>query len=281
MPRLTAFIATIAIVIAAAVVAPSASAQFNIFGLSNTTPPPAALARQLDKPVPPSLLATLARASHEGLAFTGKATASDMYAIKGPRPNSGSKSGLLYIGADFCPYCAGERWGLMLTVLRFGKLNGVRYTFSSSTDVYPNTPTVTFLHASFTSPYLDFQAIETADREQHPLTQPDALQNKIFTTFDAPPYVQYSESIPFVYVNGQYMLGSLLVTPKDIDGKTWDQIAATLANPKSPLFKRVMPRVNLLTAAICRGNGGQPIDVCTAPGVKAADGVLGTLLPRL
>jgi len=36
----------------------------------------------------------------------------------------------------------------------------------------------------------------------------------------------------------------------------------------------VMPRVNLLTAAICHLDGGKPADVCTAPGVAAAKSVL-------
>lgn len=278
MPRLPAIIAAAAFAATFAVAQP-AQAQFDIFGLSDSTPPPPALAKQLDKPVPASLLDTLARASRAGLAFTGKATTSDLIAISGPRPNTGSKAGLLYVGADFCPYCASERWGLVLTALRFGKLSGVRYMLSSSTDAYANTPTVTFLHASYTSPYLDFQTVETADREQHPLAVPNKLQTKIFTTFDAPPYVQYAQSIPFVYLDGKYMLGNLLVTPQELGKKNWEQIAAALADPKSPLFQSVMPRVNLLTAAICRGNGGKPDDVCKAPGVIAAADVLAGLHP--
>lgn len=280
MPRLTAFIATAAI-IAIAGMAPPASAQFNIFGLSSSPPPPPALAKELHQPVTAKLMATLAAASRAGLAFTGKAAVTDLLAIKGPRPNTGSKTGLLYIGADFCPYCAGDRWGLMLTLLRFGKLDGVRYMLSSSSDVYPNTPTVTFQHATYHSAYVDFQAVETADRDEHPLMVPDKLQTKIFTTFDAPPYVQYSQSIPFVYLDGKYQLNTLLATPQELGGKDWQQVAAAFADPKSALFKSVMPRVNLLTAAICRTNGGKPADVCTAPGVKAAAGVLGTLLPML
>lgn len=261
----------------AAAFAPPAPAQFNVFGLGGAKPLPPALAKQLDQPVPAALMDTLAKASRAGLGFAGKPAATDLLAISGPRANHGSKPGLLYIGADFCPYCAGERWGLMLTLLRFGKLRGVHYMLSSPTDVYANTPTVTFQHAAYQSPYLEFQAVETADRLQRQLMVPDALQIKIFTTFDAPPYVQYSQSIPFVYLDGKYILNTLLVMPQDLAGKTWQQIAAALADPESPLFRSVMPKVNLLTAAICHTNGGKPTEVCTAPGVKAADGALARL----
>lgn len=276
MPRLSTLIATAAIILAA-ITTPPAHAQFNIFGLSDSTPPPPALAKELHKPVTAKLMATLAAASRAGLAFTGKPADTDLLAIKGPRPNNGSKTGLLYIGADFCPYCAGDRWGLILTLLRFGKLDGVRYMLSSSSDVYANTPTVTFQHATYRSDTVDFQAVETADRNEHPLMVPDKLQTKIFTTFDAPPYVQYSQSIPFVYLDGKYQLNALLVAPQDLSGKDWQRIATAFADPKSALFKSVMPKVNLLTAAICHTDGGKPVDVCTAPGVKAATGVLAGL----
>lgn len=266
------------IVLAAVITfAPTASAQFNIFGIGNSTLIPPALAKQLDRPVTPQFIAALTRASRAGLAYTGKPAASSIKAIAGPALGTAGKPGVLYIGADFCPYCASERWGLMLTLLRFGKLEGVRYMVSSSSDVFANTPTVTFQHARLASPYLTFQAVETADRLQRPLMTPSKQQLQILTHFDMPPYVEVAESIPFVYVDGKYMLSDLLLAPKSLDGKDWQQIAGEMANPKSALFAQVMPRVNLLTAAICRVNGDQPASVCRAPGVAAAQRVLSTV----
>lgn len=253
--------------------APPASAQFNIFGLGGPKTPPA-IAAKLGQPVPPSLMATLERASRAGLKLTTKPDAAGLIAVSGPRPDSGSKVGLLYVGAEFCPYCAGQRWGIVLTLLRFGKLDGMRYMASTAGDVYANTPTMTFQHATYRSPWLDLQAVETADREQHPLMQLDKLQISIFTTFDAPPYVQYPESIPFVYLGGRYVLHELLASPESLANKDWKQIAAALDDPRSALFGEVMPRVNLLTAAICRLDGQKPADVCKAAGVAAATAAL-------
>lgn len=253
--------------------APAASAQLNIFGLSAPRTP-VALIEKLNTPVATELVTTLARASHLGLDFRGKPDAAVLKAIPGAPLTTDGKPGLLYVGADYCPYCAGERWGVMLTLLRFGKLSGLRYMLSTANDVYPDTPTVTFQHASYQSPHLDFQVVETADRAGQPLMTPSPSQMKIMSTFDAPPYKKFVEPIPFVDLDGKYELNQLLVTPKPLKGKNWQQVANTLANPGSALFRSVMPRVNLLTAAICQHDGGKPVDVCTAPGVTVAKSVL-------
>lgn len=260
--------------VAVACVLPARAQLWN-FGPTGLTP--AALAKKLDQPVAPELLSTLAQASRRGLAFRAQPAATDLAALSGPRFGADGKVGLLYVGADFCPYCAGDRWGLMLVLLRFGKLSGLRYMLSTATDVYPNTPTVTFQHASYRSPYVAFQAVEIADRAGHPLALPNASQMKIFSVFDAPPYTRFSETIPFVYIGGKYRLNQLLVLPTALSGDDWQQVATALANPHSSLFRSVMPRVNLLTAAICHLDGGKPVDVCTAPGVKVAHGVLAGL----
>lgn len=266
---------TLAAILTAATLAfaPAASAQLNIFGLS-APKTPVALTEKLNTPVATELLTTLTRASHLGLDFRAKPDAAELKTIPGSRLTTDGKPGLLYVGADFCPYCAGERWGVMLTLLRFGKLSGLRYMLSTANDVYPNTPTVTFQHASYQSPYLDFQVVETADRAEQPLMTPSPSQQKIMSTFDAPPYKKFIEPIPFVDLDGKYELEQLLVMPKPLEGNNWQQVANRLANPKSALFRSVMPRVNLLTAAICHRDGGKPADVCTAPGVVAANRVL-------
>jgi hypothetical protein len=51
---------------------------------------------------------------------------------------------VLFIGAEFCPYCAAERWSLINALGRFGTFSGLKTTYSSSTDVFPDTPTFSF-----------------------------------------------------------------------------------------------------------------------------------------
>ena len=261
--------ALVAVATATATLAFPASARAGILGFGYSDTPPA-LAAKLGQPVSPTLMATLARASKAGLELKTSPGHFQLTPINGPNPAAGGKVGMLYVGAGFCPYCAGQRWGLALTLLRFGKLDGLRYMLSSARDVYPNTPTVTFAHASYTSPYVDLQAVETQDRKHGNLMTPNPSQRKIYRTFDAPPHVRFAGSIPFVYVGGKYIVKGLTAHPRKLEDRDWKQIAQGLANPDSDLFKAVMPRVNLLTAAICKLDDNKPADICTAPGVVAA-----------
>ena len=40
--------------------------------------------------------------------------------VTGPALTSGGKPEMLYIGAEWCPYCAAERWAMAVALRRFG-----------------------------------------------------------------------------------------------------------------------------------------------------------------
>jgi hypothetical protein len=240
---------------------------------SGKTPPQ--LAKKLDKPVPASLIKTLQQASMAGLALGTTPAHPALKAVDGPQLDGvKNKVGLLYVGADFCPYCAGQRWGLILTLLRFGKFKGLEYMLSSPTDVYANTPTFSLNKAKYTSKYVVLQAVETATREGKPLMKLSKKQHQIFSKYDTPPYSPTYGGIPFIYIDGEYMLARPMLLPPELGGQNWKAIASNFSNSQSPLFQKVMPKINTLTAAICRLDGGNPDKVCSAPGVIAANGVL-------
>ena len=246
----------------------------SLFGSDNAATPPG-IAAKINHAVPQALLKDLAQASQSGLSMTPE-PGTNLYlkAINGPRVSKGKKVGLLYIGADFCPYCAGQRWALVLTLLRFGHFTGLDYMASSATDVYANTPTFSFLKATYTSEYVDFTPVETANREGKKLESMNQSQNAIFNKFDVPPYVPSYGGIPFVYVDGEYLVSRPMVGPNELSGMDWEQVVASFKNQESNLFQSAMPQVNALTAAICSLDGGNPDNVCSAPGVTAANAIL-------
>lgn len=96
-------------------------------------------------------------------AFTGR-----IQAITGnPAPLTATgKPELLYIGAEFCPYCAAERWAMIVALSRFGTFSGLATVQSAVSDgagnqePYPDTPTWTFAHAGYSSLYLTFGEVE-------------------------------------------------------------------------------------------------------------------------
>ena len=76
------------------------------------------------------------------------------------------KPEITYIGAEYCPYCAAERWALAVALTRFGTFSDLSGTHSSGADVYPDTQTLSFYGSSYSSPYVDFQAVEEATNQQ-------------------------------------------------------------------------------------------------------------------
>ena len=101
---------------------PSASASPQ--GLSNG-PTGSALAPVVDKvtSVPASTLDTVGKGG-----FTGK-----VQTLTGnPKPlTANGKPELLYVGAEFCPYCGAMRWAMIVALSRFGTFTGLATVHSA------------------------------------------------------------------------------------------------------------------------------------------------------
>jgi thiol-disulfide isomerase/thioredoxin len=178
------------------------------------------------------------------------------------------KPEVLYIGAEWCPYCAAERWSIVAALSRFGTFSNLSLTTSSSTDTFPNTPTFAFNGSSFQSDVVHFTPVEEQDRNGKNLTQPTADQQKLMQTYDP------GGSIPFVLVAGEYVGAGAGYPPDVLQGKTWSQVANDLSNPSSSSTKGIIGEANMLSAAICRVTNGQPATVCQSPAVQAASSKL-------
>jgi thiol-disulfide isomerase/thioredoxin len=183
-----------------------------------------------------------------------------------PLLTSGGKPEMLYMGAEYCPYCAAERWSMIVALSRFGTFSGLQTMRSSGSDIYPNTPTWTFLNSSYSSPYLNFTAVEMQDRNHANLQTPTSAENALITKYDAPPYVsaQAVGSIPFIDFGNRYLIIGASYSPQTLAGLTWAQVAADLSNPNSPVAKGVDGTANYMTAALCKLTGNKPANVCTS-----------------
>ncbi|HET8561996.1 MAG TPA: DUF929 family protein [Marmoricola sp.] len=184
---------------------------------------------------------------------------------------SSGKPKVLYVGAEYCPYCAAERWAVVAALSRFGTWSNLGETTSSSTDVYANTPTLSFHGASFDSKYLDFAGWETQDRHQQPLDTLPKADQQLFAKYDAPPYVDQSSAgaIPWMYYDGKYISSGASYDPGVLQGLTHAQIAKAMHDPGSAVAKGVDGTANTITAALCKLTDGKPGNVCNSAGVKA------------
>ncbi|MGN6606446.1 MAG: DUF929 family protein [Jatrophihabitans sp.] len=200
--------------------------------------------------------------------------------VSAPALTSGGKPLVLYVGAEYCPYCAAERWAVTVALDRFGTFTGLGQTASSPSDVYPSTPTLTFHGASYTSRYLaltakEIQSNQVVNGEYAPLDTLIPDEQALLTKYDQPPYVQSSGGIPFIDVGGRYVISGATYDPQVLHGHTQAQVAAALSDPSSPITRGIIGSANLVTAAVCSITGQQPAAVCSSAGVRAAATALG------
>jgi hypothetical protein len=202
----------------------------------------------------------------------GRGTANGPEPMRGqPELTRDGKPEVLYIGGEFCPFCAAERWAIAAAVSRFGHLSGLRFIHSSPADSYPDTPTLSFYKAAFTSKYIAFVPVEWYGEAEDPSTpfghvylqQPTAQERAEFTRYDG-------SSIPFLDIANRYLAPGIAYSPADLAGLTWSQVTAGMHNSGSPVARDIDGAANLITAAICSVTRGQPGDVCRSAGVEHA-----------
>jgi hypothetical protein len=179
-----------------------------------------------------------------------------------------------YIGAEYCPYCAAERWGIAVALSRFGTFSNLTATHSASNDVYPDTQTLSFYGSQYSSPYLDFQPVEEATNQAvggsyATLQQPTAAESTLLTRYDA------QGSIPFLDIGNKYVVIGASYSPQVLAGLSQSQIAAQLANPKSPVAQAIDGTANEITAAITQVTGQQPSSVASSPVISSIARSLG------
>jgi Domain of unknown function (DUF929) len=187
---------------------------------------------------------------------------------------SAGKPQIVYVGAEYCPFCAAERWALTVALSRFGTFSGLRLIHSSGSDTDPNTPTLSFAKATYTSKYLVFTPTEVATVAEAPLQPMTSLDKAVMTRYDAPPYVPkgYNGAFPFVDFGNKYVIDGASYDAGLLANLTWQQIGADLANPSSTVGRAIDAAANHITAAICKITNNQPGNVCTSTGVTAASG---------
>ncbi len=207
-------------------------------------------------------------------AFTGK-----IQTIKpaGAPLTANGKPEMLYMGAEYCPYCAAARWAMIVALSRFGTFSGLQTIHSAAAngagqaEPDPNTPTWTFVHSTYTSKYLTFTPVElqtnipdTASGTYTNLQTPTNAQQALLNKYDAAPYTSEAGAIPFIDFGNKYLSIGSPYNPGVLSGLSWSTIAADLDNPNSAVAQAVNGTANYFTAAICKMTGNQPASACTA-----------------
>jgi thiol-disulfide isomerase/thioredoxin len=231
------------------------------------------LTAYIGKPVPAAVLSELTGVSDSTLSAIGAPPGvNPPVPVSGAPLTSNGKPVVLYIGAEFCPYCAVERWAMVVALSRFGTFHGLQLMLSGDLpEPNPDTPTFTFTNTTFTSNYIVFQSVEEYDRSDNPLQSLTPAQSSLLSQYDTCQSTGQSGGIPFIDIANQYVVncGAQFVLSNqpgpapNIVGMNWTQIASQLNDPSSGVAQRIDGAANYLISAICKATGGAPASVCS------------------
>ena len=191
---------------------------------------------------------------------------------------------VVFVGGEFCPYCAAERWALVVALGRFGTFSHLSATSSSSYEVFAGTPTFSFDRAIYRSRYVSFSPTEVyaeapsvdAPAGFPPLDKLPSFEQRLMKRYGSPPFSSQPGVLPFVDVANRLLESGAAIgfSPGLLQGSSMSQIAGMLSDPKSKVHV-VLGAANELTAAICSATGQRPMKVCDNAGVREAGAALG------
>ena len=198
-----------------------------------------------------------------GVAAPTRVTGNPLTADNKPR--------VLYIGAEYCPYCAAQRWAVVTAMSRFGAFTGLGVTTSSALDVFPSTATLSFHGATYASSLLAFTGVEQttnipkvagdASSGYTALDSISAADQALLSKYNS------AGSIPFVDFGNTFVTVGASYQPTVLAGLSQTQIAADLHDPNSAVAKSVLGAANMMTAILCGMTKSQPAAVCTSTAV--------------
>ena len=170
----------------------------------------------------------------------------------------------VFVGAEYCPYCASMRWPLVEALNRFGTFTGLRQVSSKEGyEGFPSIATYDFSQASYHSDYVTFSSAEIADVSGNPLQSLDDDQTDLVNHLDP------GGAIPFVFVAGSYT-AALPFSPQLLVGHSFKEIAEqTTSSSPGEIGRVINAEADALTAAICKTDGARPLSVCGQPALQA------------
>ncbi len=236
-----------------------------VSSLGGATTPAGSSSPASGVPIPAAILSRLQSIPVKTL-MSAPSGGLDVYpgGIKDPRLTSGDKPELLFIGAEFCPVCATERWAMYVALSKFGTFvpqPGEIHSALRDGDIQ----TLTFYKSKFTSPYLTFMPVEATTNEPDgdyyvSLQTPTATQLRLWKSHTG-------ETFPWLDFGGVKQLTSAQYDPSVLEGMTFNAIAAQIGNNSTVVGADVDASAKVLIQTICSTlTSNKPAAVCKVAG---------------
>lgn len=178
---------------------------------------------------------------------------------------------VLFVGAEFSTFAAAERWPLIIALSRFGAFHDLHDLQSAPNSVFSDVPSFSFVGATYTSPYVTFEGVETYSSTTNPegvflpLESLTPTQSALLARAHAS-----GGTLPFVDIAGQMVATTSGFSPAILVAQSQQAIAASTTTPQLPLGQSLLMAANQLTVGICQATGERPERVCASKGVRLA-----------
>ena len=171
------------------------------------------------------------------------------------------KNEVLYVGAEWCPFCGAERWAMYVALSKFGSFSpGPGRIHSAVRD--GNVPTLTFYGTTYTSPYFVFNPRETytnhPDGDSYvPLQTLTSKETHLWQTIAQGSY-------PFVDFGGQEALVGAQYSFVSLSGLSFDEVATQVGDNNTQIGADIDASAYQLIGVMCRTlSSKQPASVCS------------------
>jgi thiol-disulfide isomerase/thioredoxin len=200
----------------------------------------------------------------------------------GPRLALDGKPAVVWVGALYCPYCAAERWALVIALGRFGTFTKLYTTSSSTTEVFGGTETFSFDGSVYRSSTIALAAVEeygnsssaVAPPGYEKLQKPTGFESAVVGSYDKSPWADPGR-LPFLDVANRIVVSGSSFSPAVIGGLSMQQIATDLTDPGGQVAQALLGAADQITSAICAATGDTPASVCSSPAVLETSERLG------
>jgi thiol-disulfide isomerase/thioredoxin len=179
---------------------------------------------------------------------------------------------VFFMGAQWCPFCAAERWALVKATSRFGKWSGLGELLSrSGQDYFPRLATYDLARATYTSDYIGLRHKEVATVDGDTLQKLGSFEERLVDGYDK------LGGVPFLFASGpsgRYTV-DLGYSPGLIEGRTFAELRKEVAtDAPSEGVEAIDAQADAITALICKLDGKQPASVCATGSIPALEGEL-------
>lgn len=223
-------------------------------------PAPAAAVSQMKNIPMSTLVAAVKKVSPSNLYYASPAAGGALTAQGKPE--------ILFIGAEYCPICAAERWPMTMALMKFGTFTNLQQTHSAQAD--GDAGTWSYYGAAYTSQYLTFKPYELYTNQPSgngykSLDSLPAADQRIWTA-----NLGQNVSFPFIDFAGKEVLTSAQYNPQLIYYHDFNYVLGSVGSNDNSVGAQIDAAAAVFTKYICGLTGDKPGSVCSAVANVAA-----------